>query len=739
MKKIYQAKTKYKRYICILLVVAIAFLTVGFASRTTGASITNVGASVRIQRDIRITDVSVNNAYGNAISHWEEDNIKTVAVGVSLPQSNSSISYDVKIINVGNIEAVISQIDGLPSNLKYSFENYHLRDMLCDDEDSTVCKLGSETTVTLKIEYADNGFDSTTTDYTLALDFTFGYVVDSVAKVGDSYFDTVQEAINSAPTDKTETTVILLKNTQETTSIDKTRNIVLNLNNQTLSNDQNKPVMANYGILRLTNGKITTDAETNGAVNNETTGTIVIDSVRIEVTGGRQAFWNNKGKATIQGSSYFYSEGTERAACQNVAGGTMTILGGTFISVNHAALQNAGTLTIGVKDGEVSTIVPMFQGKTYGINSSSNYSLYDGIVKAQDSVFNDISKITDKETNCGIVNGTEVIGSITYKTAYLAVSKTVTFNPNETDVTLSETTRYIVAGQKIGTLPTPTKSGKIFQGWYTEGTGGTKIDANTIIENDVTFFAHWSDTTDVAQIGNNVYATLDAAIKAAPSQATIILLKDASEAITVAGNKNITINLNEHTLRNNGNKPIFENSGTMTLLNGYIKCAANQASINNKAGSLTINNVNIVQTGLKQALYITGGTVEITGNSYLISDTYGTPDGSTMERGTVQVISGTLIVNGGTIVGSKQQAISNEGIVRLGTKDGVINSSSPVLIGKVHGVRSSGTLYFYDGLVKGEDDAINGVIEEQEDNSQLVLGTETDNNVTYITAQLAPN
>jgi uncharacterized repeat protein (TIGR02543 family) len=44
---------------------------------------------------------------------------------------------------------------------------------------------------------------------------------------------------------------------------------------------------------------------------------------------------------------------------------------------------------------------------------------------------------------------------------------------------------------KVGTLPTPTRSGYAFDGWYTSATGGTNVSANTIVTSDIVYYAHW--------------------------------------------------------------------------------------------------------------------------------------------------------------------------------------------------------------------------------------------------------
>ena len=87
--------------------------------------------------------------------------------------------------------------------------------MLCDDVDSTQCKLGSTSTLRITIEYVDGGYDSNNTDYIINMNFNFAYMVDAVAKMGDVYYDSLQEAIDDVPTNNTETLVMLLKDSSE--------------------------------------------------------------------------------------------------------------------------------------------------------------------------------------------------------------------------------------------------------------------------------------------------------------------------------------------------------------------------------------------------------------------------------------------------------------------------------------------------------------------------------------------
>lgn len=64
---------------------------------------------------------------------------------------------------------------------------------------------------------------------------------------------------------------------------------------------------------------------------------------------------------------------------------------------------------------------------------------------------------------------------------------TVTWNAN--GGTASESSRQVQKGQPVGTLPTWTRSGYTFNGWYTAASGGSKISASTVVNNNVTYYA----------------------------------------------------------------------------------------------------------------------------------------------------------------------------------------------------------------------------------------------------------
>ena len=69
---------------------------------------------------------------------------------------------------------------------------------------------------------------------------------------------------------------------------------------------------------------------------------------------------------------------------------------------------------------------------------------------------------------------------------------TVTFNANGGSLGSNSPTRSITEGNAVGTLPTPTRTGYTFAGWWTAASGGTQISASTTVTGNVTYYAHWT-------------------------------------------------------------------------------------------------------------------------------------------------------------------------------------------------------------------------------------------------------
>jgi uncharacterized repeat protein (TIGR02543 family) len=92
----------------------------------------------------------------------------------------------------------------------------------------------------------------------------------------------------------------------------------------------------------------------------------------------------------------------------------------------------------------------------------------------------------------GLVNAQKALEQTPY---------TVTFDSNGGSVSPSSITRN--AGEAIGTLPTPTRAGHGFTGWYTSPTGGTRITAAEKPVANTTYYARWTTNTYTVSFNSN--------------------------------------------------------------------------------------------------------------------------------------------------------------------------------------------------------------------------------------------
>lgn len=79
----------------------------------------------------------------------------------------------------------------------------------------------------------------------------------------------------------------------------------------------------------------------------------------------------------------------------------------------------------------------------------------------------------------------------------------VTLDPNGGRV--SPASKVVTYGKTYGTLPTPTRTGYDFDGWYTRQSSGIKVDKNTSVGTNppTTLYAHWKGKTYTVSLDAN--------------------------------------------------------------------------------------------------------------------------------------------------------------------------------------------------------------------------------------------
>ena len=96
---------------------------------------------------------------------------------------------------------------------------------------------------------------------------------------------------------------------------------------------------------------------------------------------------------------------------------------------------------------------------------------------------------TTASTSVSIPSGST--GNKSYTANWKINTYTLTYNANGGSVT--PTSKTLTYGSQYGTLPTPTRTGYTFNGWYTAASGGTKVSSTTTIgASNTTIYAHWT-------------------------------------------------------------------------------------------------------------------------------------------------------------------------------------------------------------------------------------------------------
>ena len=303
------------------------------------------------------------------------------------------------------------------------------------------------------------------------------------------------------------------------------------------------------------------------------------------------------------------------------------------------------------------------------------------------------------------------------------------------------------------TLTAKNRSGYGFDRW-SDGTETNPISF-TISEN-TTLQPLYYPEGKVAEMDGVYYDSVTAALAQVPNntQKTIRLLTNTTEAVTVAANKNVILNLRSYEINNTTSKVITNkgklviNNGTLSctktnvisnendmVINGTtINCSADSGAINNEADSnLTVTDATVTATGKRQAIYNNGGVLYVNGDTHLSNKS---------DRGALHNLnSGTVYLESGTITSTSAiGAIYNQsGTVNIGKKDGRVTNVTPEIIGN-NGIaiktETGTTLNFYDGIVKSTNNLIDSTsdlttisnkINEIEEDSEIIR----ENDSTY--------
>ena len=462
-----------------------------------------------------------------------------------------------------------------------------------------------------------------------------------VAEINGKKYDSLQAAITAAADGDT---VTLLADTTEDVTINK--NITLDLGSKTLTNTNA--------------GKAT-----------------------ISVTGGTVTVKNGN---VVGGTSYYNIEVTKGSNAN------LTLEGVTATAGNNGSsmIDNYGTLTItsGTYTGGLDT-VKNEPNATLTINGGT-FTLTKGTSKGFTGVVFNYGKLT--------ITGGEF---------------------TQSDKSAPYGQAQVIHTDKSGSaVPSTTITGGTFKNLCTRSTafvvratnaaaGATKVSGGTFNKSiSVDYCADGYIPTKnadgtygvkegkyVAQIGSKYYEKLADAIRLAAKGATIELLTDVNEAVTVSDKKNITLDLNGFTLTNTEGEHTIVNNGTLTIKDSSTAQTGTVDNVTHGRGAL-VNNGTVI---------LSGGTFERSaekgkfepygngGNSWYTIANYGTmtiDNGTTVKnaggyssniRNGGQDSTAKLTINGGTFDGGVN-TVKNDANGVLEIKGGELKNTAQYVI-----------------------------------------------------------
>ena len=446
----------------------------------------------------------------------------------------------------------------------------------------------------------------------------------SVAQVGFKAFNTLQAAIDAAQNGET---VTLLTDAAEDVVISKS--ITLDLGGKTLTNTNA--------------GKAT-----------------------ISVQGGTVTVKNGN---VVGGTGYYNIEVTKGSNANLTLADVTATAGNTGSSM----IDNWGTLTI--ESGSYSgglNVVKSEEDSTLNINGgrfelSYATSGYTGVVFAYGNTTITGGEFVQSLTTTGRWNHPQVIAT-----------GMVEGHPSFTKITGGTFTNKYSDGSNIfrGVGKGTSDNFEVSGGTFNKSVPSSYFaDGLTCAKNaDGTY----GIATAIAQIGTDRYTSLKAAISAAKKGKTIQLLNDTTENITINASKQITLDLNGHTLNggtgtanaailNKGNVTITDTSanktGTIKRDDQGIEGETSYYVIKN-IGTMVIDQANVANnSGYKKAnssgsmvgsSLICNGDDDPQASLTINGGTFNQPNFLVVKNGT----NGTLTVNGGTLT-SNHSAVQN--------------------------------------------------------------------------------
>ena len=370
---------------------------------------------------------------------------------------------------------------------------------------------------------------------------------EKVAKVGETEYDTLQEAVDAATTENS--TVTLLKDVTEDITIPTGKNITLDLGNSKLTNKSGDTITVELGAtLTVTgNGESADEDGSAGTVDNTThqkadivnNGTVILNGgwyLRSQETGensetsGSNSYYNilNHGEMTINNDTMVMQDGKYSSLIVN---GYYDYAGGSDPRQNYVDGTNQAAPKLTINNG----------GFLGGVNTIKNDDGGELIING--GGFGNEEGCAVMNNNTATING----GRFIAEGNYVLYSRYINDNVNTGKLTVTDG-QFEGKLAQINDAPIAISGGTFTTdptAYLAEGYMSPKVGDS---------YKVGLETDAVAQIGDNKYTTLQDAFQAATKGDTVKLLTDVhtngtdSEKARLTIGKPITLDLNEHTI-----------------------------------------------------------------------------------------------------------------------------------------------------------------------------------------------
>ena len=155
---------KNKNLLVVTILFVVIFNSIVYSALNSEMFI-NGDAHIRVDKDIRITDVKVLEQTQGSYETYNSDYSKnTTSMQITLPSSESAMIYEVTITNKGDIDYEVTNI------IEESYSNNNIKYELIDIEDGSIIDRGTTHKFKIKFTTTENNPDNKTT---LVLKYNF--------------------------------------------------------------------------------------------------------------------------------------------------------------------------------------------------------------------------------------------------------------------------------------------------------------------------------------------------------------------------------------------------------------------------------------------------------------------------------------------------------------------------------------------------------------------------------------